>query len=72
MGALPPPHNCLVSVGTTNPPPPLASHDNKCQLNDQINVHLREVEGKRGEGEGKRGGRGEKRGGEGKVEAGER
>jgi hypothetical protein len=73
MGAaLPPPHNRPVMVGTTNPPQPPTSRATECRVNDPLNTHPKEGEGKEGVGSRKKGGKEEFRGGEGKVEAKDR
>jgi hypothetical protein len=69
---LPLPHNCLVTVGTTNPPQPPTSHATECRVNNLLDTRPKEGEGKEGVGSRKKGGKKEFRGGEGKVEATDR
>ena len=56
-------------VGTTNPPQPPTSCATECRVNDLLDTHLKEGEGKEGVWSRKKGGKEEFRGGEGKVEA---
>src|ERR1700692_3694167 len=53
--ALPPPHNCPVMIGTTNPPQIPTSRKAECRVNDPLNKHLKEGVGKKWVGIGKKG-----------------